>query len=112
MIIAETVIMAGLCYSSSRRVSKGSEEYIICETSCSTLVQVASGKTMEGQMISDIEQIAGVCHVSVARLGGAFEVAVTMEDMEFDSFNAVVQKELALYSAFPNYTFHFDIGPR
>jgi hypothetical protein len=67
--------------------------------------------TLEGQMISDIQEIDGVRDVSVSRTGDTFDVSVIIDSMEFSRFDAVVQKELQLYSEFPQFTFHFDINP-
>src|SRR5437764_355591 len=110
MLIAETAVVIGPASADLRRLDVDSG-YVVCESSHVVGVQIASGRTLEGQIISDIKQMNGVRHVSVLRSGSAFEVVVVMENMDFDPFNAVVQKELDLYSRFPNFTFHFDIAP-
>jgi hypothetical protein len=109
VFIAETVMAAGLCYIPLKRVRD--MRYVVCTSEHAELVQTASGKTMEGQMISDIEEMAGVCRVSVNRAGDTFDVFVVMENMDFEPFDAVIRKKVDLYDRYPDLTFNFDVMP-
>lgn len=110
MLLAETIIFAGL-YSIPLQRGRSSRCTIWTSTSTKAhIIYAASGTTLEGKMISDIEEIDGVHRVSVTRTGDTFHVSVVIDTMDFPRFDAVVQKELQLYSEFPKYTFHFDIS--
>lgn len=111
MLIAETVVIVNLlCTSTKRRRSELDQEPQYTTNSIAWF-EVASGRTLEGKMTSDIEEMPGVVEVRVMRTGDTFDVFVVMENMEFGPFNAVIQKELELYAKFPRYTFNFDLTP-
>jgi len=102
MFIVETLVATTLLCSSLKR-----ESGAVCVTS-SGIVQVASGGTLENKMTGEIEDISGVLDVSVKRTGDTFDVSVTMENMDFEPFDKVVNCKLSLYDRYPNYTFNFD----
>jgi hypothetical protein len=72
-------------------------------------VAMASGKTLDERIMSELDEMAGVRETSVVRTGDAVRVTVILDDMDFSRFDAVVQKELELYSRYPDLSFYFDI---
>jgi len=111
MLVAETVVAVTMLCSSAKRRSHGDSPTCLSVVSTSTIgsCQASSGRTLERQMTDDIEQLRGVRRASAKRSGDVFDVSVVMEDMDFARFDAVVQKELELYSTYPDFTFYFDI---
>jgi hypothetical protein len=110
MLVVETMMAVGLCCGPLKR-SNSKTHYAVCTSERAELVQVSTGNSMESQMLSDIEKIEGVLHAEVSRSGDTFDVSVLIDSMDFPKFDAVVQEELRLYVAFPQFTFHFDINP-
>jgi hypothetical protein len=109
-MIMETVIATGIiCAASTKR--KAFDEttpYVVTGKSSIIQFRVPSGKTLEGKMLNEIQELAGVVDVKVTRRGDTFDVLVVMENTEFGPFEAVAQKKVNLYEDFPDYTFNFD----
>ena len=109
MFFVETAVAATLlCTANKRQCSEIESLSVVNSKHGTSLFKVSSGRTLEGKMVNDIQDMAGVVDVTVKRTGDTFDVFVVMENMEFEPFDRVVNCKLALYDRYPNYTFHFD----
>jgi hypothetical protein len=86
--------------------------YMITTDISSRSFQVADGVSLERKLTNDIESIQGVTNVQVKRVGGALEVNVVLDKLEFSVFEKVIQKELDLFDKFPEMQVRFNVVPR
>src|SRR4051812_37281048 len=108
MFLAETAVVGiSLVCASTRRLHPDKFLQLISGTVKS--IPMASGKTLESRIMSELDELQAVCGTSVVRTGDHLRVTVILENMEFSRFEAIVQKELELYSRYPGLTFYFDI---
>jgi hypothetical protein len=112
MLIVETAVAVTLLCASTKRQRIEDFAYSMNSSAKQKVFQIASGRTLESKMTGDIEEMAGVVAVTVKRTGDTFDVSVIMENMDFDPFRAVVEKELALDGTYPDLTFNFEILPK
>lgn len=110
MFVAETAMAVTMLCSSAKKRQRGDDPgwFSVSTSKCSSCV-VSSGRTLERKMTDDIEALAGVLDVSLNRIGDSFSFTIVMQDMDYARFDRVVQKELEWSSAYPGFSFYFDI---
>lgn len=118
MFFVETALaLSVVCTLPKRMVCVNGEEpesvpYMITTDISSRSFQVADGVSLERKLTNDIESIQGVTNVQVKRVGGALEVNVVLDKLEFSVFEKVIQKELDLFDKFPEMQVRFNVVPR
>lgn len=111
MVMLETIAAATLlCNAAARRELEPISDHLQV-VGRPLLVQRATGNTLEYMMLTDIESLPGVVSVSAKRTGDTFDVSVVMENMDFEPYDAVIRKKVALFDAYPSLTFNFDLMP-
>jgi hypothetical protein len=115
MLVAESVLVITLLCSTAKRrqtISSPSDgSHAIGQlqpVQHLSVVQRLSGRTLESDMVNEIEKMPGVVSVSAKRTGDTFDISVSMDTMEFEPFDRVVNYKLALYELHPGYVFNFD----
>ena len=114
MLVAESVLVITLFCSPTKRrqtIDSPSPPEGIHVVGYPLSIHHLSGNTLEAATVDEIEKMPGVVSVSAKRRGGAFDLFVVMENMDFEPFNAVIQKKVALFEKYPGFTFNFDLTP-
>jgi hypothetical protein len=108
MIVVETVVAGILYVLPTRRTMFQDLQYVTSRTvNC---FQIASGSSLEAQLSHEIEDMPGVRSVNVRRTeNDGLEVSVLLENLEFSTYERVIQKELDLYDKFPDMPVKFNV---
>jgi hypothetical protein len=84
--------------------------YVITTDNSPKSFQVADGASLEQTLTNKIREIQGVDDVVVKQAGTSYEVSVTMGTFAFESYEKVINEELALLDKHPDLVFEFQVS--
>ena len=112
MFIAESVIaMTVLCSAPKRQRRWDDLHQMSNGAQAVNCFQITSGISLEHKVTIELEEIVGVRDVKIQRNGNSFSVDVVVADLEFSTYEQVINKEIELFDRFPELSFEFNVMP-
>jgi hypothetical protein len=101
MLIVETAVAVTLLCAATRRQRIENSEYSISSSVKTHLFQVASGRTLEGDMREELQGLPNVSGVTVKRNGNLVSVDVELSQFDRASRRRIYSKERELAKYYP-----------